>query len=130
MSPHSSEFTGVEYPIDIMNPKCPSRLTLEVLADKWTMLIVIGLSNGKKRNGELKRGIGDISQKMLTQTLRKLESGGLVKRTEYPQIPPKVEYELTELGRTLLVPMRALADWAENYYLDVYTAMNQEQDTP
>src|SRR5215475_4673773 len=83
----------------------------EVLArvgDKWTVLVVSALGNGPKRFNELRRGLGSISQRMLTLTLRALERDGLVKRTVFPTIPPRVDYELTPLGRSLLKPVTEL----------------------
>jgi len=87
----------------------------EVLArvgDKWTVLVVILLGGGPMRFSELRRSIDGISQKMLTTTLRLLERDGFCTRTVFPTVPPRVEYELTALGRDLLVPVKALADWA------------------
>jgi DNA-binding HxlR family transcriptional regulator len=87
----------------------------EVLArvgDKWTVLVVSALGHGPKRFNELRRGLGSISQRMLTLTLRALERDGLVKRTVFPTIPPRVDYELTALGRSLLEPVTELSDWA------------------
>jgi DNA-binding HxlR family transcriptional regulator len=91
------------------------RAVSEVLArvgDKWTVLVVHGLGSGKKRFSEIKRSLGSISQRMLTLTLRELERDGLVTRTVYPSIPPRVEYELTKLGHSLLEPVSALSLWA------------------
>ena len=85
---------------------------LSRVGDKWTVLVVELLSDGPKRFNELRRMIGNISQKMLTTTLRGLERDGLVTRTVYPTVPPRVEYELTELGRELQTPVRQLAGWA------------------
>lgn len=85
---------------------------LSRVGDKWTVLVVELLSNGPMRFNELRRMIGNISQKMLTTTLRGLERDGLVTRTVYPTIPPRVDYELTDLGRELRVPVTALALWA------------------
>ncbi|MEK1891081.1 MAG: helix-turn-helix domain-containing protein [Phyllobacterium sp.] len=82
------------------------------VGDKWTVLVVNYLGNKSMRFNELKRTINGISQKMLTSTLRGLERDGFVTRTVYPSIPPRVDYELTDLGRDLLVPVRALGDWA------------------
>ncbi len=114
------------YPVDVFNPQCPSRHTLALLADKWSMLIIMVLARkGPLRNGQLKRAVGDISAKMLTQTLRKLETCGLVDRTSYNEVPPRVEYALTPLGLTLLEPIRALADWAEHNYASVLVAQEQ-----
>jgi DNA-binding HxlR family transcriptional regulator len=91
------------------------RATGEILArigDKWTVLVVEMLGDGPRRFNELRRMIGSISQKMLTTTLRGLERDGFVMRTVHPTIPPRVDYELTDLGRELLVPVRALGEWA------------------
>ena len=99
--------------MDVTPDNC--QITREILArvgDKWSVFLVAGLGEGPKRFSELKRAVGSISQRMLTLTLRGLERDGLVKRTVYPTVPPAVEYELTELGRTLLVPVMGLASWA------------------
>lgn len=89
------------------------REVLDRVGDKWSVLVVARLLDGRQRFSELRRSIEGISQRMLTHTLKALERDGLVTRTVFPTIPPKVEYELTELGRTLLVPITALAEWAE-----------------
>ena len=91
------------------------RAVSEVLArvgDKWTILVVNELGNGPHRFNEIRRALGSISQRMLTLTLRNLERDGLVTRTVFPTIPPKVEYELTTLGRSLLVPVSGIGLWA------------------
>jgi DNA-binding HxlR family transcriptional regulator len=85
---------------------------LSRVGDKWSVLVIVTLGGGALRFGELKKQIGGISQKMLTSTLRGLERDGFVTRTLHPAIPPRVDYELTDLGRDLLVPVRALTDWA------------------
>lgn len=92
---------------------CPSRAVLALIADKWTLLVLPALAAGPMRNGELMRLIGGISQKMLTQTLRELERNGLVRRIDHGEIPPRVEYEVTELGLSLAQPLRALDGWVE-----------------
>ena len=93
---------------------CSVRQILDRFGDKWSILIISTLGHvGKQRFNELNQQIGDISQKMLTVTLRSLEADGLVSRTLYPEIPPRVEYELTELGRSLLPNIEQLALWAE-----------------
>lgn len=91
---------------------CPSRLLLDRIGDRWTVLIVGALADGPRRFGELARIVDGISQKMLTQTLRSLERDGLVDRTVHPTVPPRVDYELTELGRSLIEPLTALSRWA------------------
>jgi DNA-binding HxlR family transcriptional regulator len=91
------------------------RAVSEVLArvgDKWTILVVGELGNGPKRFNEIRRALGSISQRMLTLTLRALERDGLVTRTVYPTIPPRVDYELTRLGRSLLEPVNSIGLWA------------------
>ena len=85
---------------------------LSTIGDKWTVLVVVTLSHGPMRFNELKRAVGDISQRMLTLTLRNLERDGLVSRTVTPTIPPRVDYELTELGQSLQKPICGLATWA------------------
>jgi DNA-binding HxlR family transcriptional regulator len=91
---------------------CPGRMAVELIADKWTVVVLYGLSEGPVRHGELIDLIGGISRKMLTQTLRRLESHGLVGRHVYAEVPPRVEYELTTLGATLIDPIRVLTEWA------------------
>jgi DNA-binding HxlR family transcriptional regulator len=91
------------------------RAVADVLArvgDKWTVYVVRNLSDGPMRFNEIRRSIGGISQRMLTLTLRGLERDGLVTRTVFPTIPPRVDYELTELGRTLIEPLRPVGEWA------------------
>ena len=91
------------------------RAVSEVLArvgDKWTVLVVGTLGDGQKRFSELRRALGSISQRMLTLTLRGLERDGLVTRTVFPTVPPRVEYELTKLGHSLLKPVSGLGNWA------------------
>ena len=85
---------------------------LSTIGDKWTVLIVVTLSKGPMRFNEIRRAVGGISQRMLTLTLRGLERDGFVTRTVFPTVPPRVDYELTELGRSLLTPVGALGTWA------------------
>jgi DNA-binding HxlR family transcriptional regulator len=93
---------------------CPVRTVLDRLGDKWSILVIITLGeNGKMRFNQLNKEIEDISQKMLTVTLRTLEADGLVKRTIYPEVPPRVEYEITELSRSLLPHIQNLVGWAK-----------------
>jgi DNA-binding HxlR family transcriptional regulator len=106
-------------PPSVLEPQCPSRLVLERIADKWTALVIQILARGTMRYAELQRAIGGISQKMLTQTLRSLERDGLVQRKVYPVVPPKVEYSLTRLGRTLIEPLHALCCWSEKHLAEL-----------
>lgn len=91
------------------------RAVADILArigDKWTVFVVGLLSNGPMRFNEIRKSVGSISQRMLTLTLRGLERDGMVTRTVYPTIPPRVEYELTAMGRTLIEPVKAIGEWA------------------
>ena len=98
---------------DPSNPVCRTISTLlSRIGDKWTVLVVQTLADGSKRFNELRREIPSVSQRMLTLTLRNLERDGLVKRTVTPTIPPRVDYELTELGQSLQKPICGLANWA------------------
>jgi DNA-binding HxlR family transcriptional regulator len=101
---------------------CPTRRILDRIGDRWTVLIVCALGEGDARFSELRRQIEGISQKMLTQTLRGLERDGLVLRTVYAEVPVRVEYALTEAGRTLLGPLGALQDWAIEHLGEVSTS--------
>jgi DNA-binding HxlR family transcriptional regulator len=101
---------------------CPSREVLNMIADKWTVMVIYALSKGTARHSYLLHSISGISQKMLTQTLRQLEASGLVSRTVYPVVPPKVEYSLTPLGESLLEPVTALKQWAESHMEDIIVA--------
>ncbi|MGG4166378.1 winged helix-turn-helix transcriptional regulator [Rossellomorea vietnamensis] len=100
---------------------CNMEIFLEVTGGKWKGLILYYLLKGPKRTGELKRLVHNISQKMLVQTLRELESDGLVHRKVYNQVPPKVEYSTTELGQSLEPLFQTLCEWGENYAEQVFT---------
>ena len=95
---------------------------LNRVGDKWSLQVISQLGAGTLRFTELKRSVAGISQRMLTLTLRQLERDGLVERTVYPTVPPKVEYTLSDFGRTILIPVTALADWALTYRLDIQAA--------
>ncbi len=110
------ETTASWLPGDVLDPECPSRLVIGRLGDKWSMLIVIALSSGVHRFSELRDRIGEVTPKVLTQSLRALERDGIVERTVYAVVPPKVEYQLTDLGQSLLEPIAAVKAWAERNY--------------
>ncbi len=93
--------------------RCPVRDVLDCIGDRWSLLALLALSGGTLRFTELKRAIGDISQRMLAQTLRALERDGYVSREVFPTIPPKVEYTLTDLGESLLARVKPLIRWAD-----------------
>lgn len=98
---------------NVYSASCPTRQILDLIADKWATLVIGLLAQRTKRFAELQRQIEGISQKMLTQTLRGLERDGLVRRTVYAEVPPRVEYTLTPLGETLCEPIMALIQWSE-----------------
>ncbi len=104
--------TSAVLPPDPFAADCPSRTILDRIGDRWTALVVIALRDGPMRFSGLARRIDGVSQKMLTQTLRGLERDGLVTRTVFAEVPPRVEYDLTADGRTLTVPLAALDAWA------------------
>ena len=97
----------------LLNQDCPLRQVIGIIGDKWTLPVLYVLTQGTKRYSELQRAIPGISKKMLTQTLRRLESDNIVKRTVYPVVPPKTEYNLTVFGNKLIKPLQVLANWAE-----------------
>lgn len=96
-------------------PDCPVETTLTLISDKWKVLVLRDLMPGTKRFGELKKSIGSVSQKVLTAQLRQMEESGLVIRTVYPEVPPRVEYTLTELGYSLKPILDAMWNWGEEY---------------
>lgn len=98
------------------------RRVLDLVGDKWSLLVIAMLGQGPRRFTQLKREIGTISQRMLTLTLRQLERGGLVQRTVYPVVPPRVDYQLTELGATLLNEIQGLVAWTVNHLPEIASA--------
>ena len=118
-----------------MAPKAPRRQVINIqeiltsLCTKWGLLVLYELSKGARRHGELRRTIG-VSQKMLTQTLRMLERDRLVRRTIYPIVPPRVDYALTPLGKTLMPPLSALYRWTERHLKAIQQARRESQKAP
>lgn len=96
-------------------PACPVETTLTLISDKWKVLILRDLLPGTKRFGELKKSVGNVSQKVLTAQLRQMEGSGLLVRTVYPEVPPRVEYTLTDLGYSLKPVLDAMQSWGEAY---------------
>ena len=96
-------------------PACPVETTLTLISDKWKVLILRDLMNGTMRFGELRKSIGQVSQKVLTAQLRQMEGSGLLTRTVYLEVPPRVEYTLTDLGRSLKPILDAMRVWGEEY---------------
>lgn len=101
-------------------PNCPVETTLTLIGDKWKVLILRDLITGTKRFGELKKSIGSVSQKVLTAQLRDMEESGLVTRKVYAEVPPRVEYSLTELGQSLKPILDAMYSWGEEYKASVH----------
>jgi DNA-binding HxlR family transcriptional regulator len=119
------EHSKVTVPHDRASPDC--RAVSSVLArvgDKWSVLVIVLLGDGTRRFNEIKRMVGGISQRMLTLTLRGLERDGLVTRTIHPTIPPRVDYELTALGRSLWQAVEPLGLWARTHVKDIHAAQN------
>ncbi len=96
-------------------PACPVEVTLLLLSNKWTILILRDLFTGTKRFGELKKSLNGVSQKVLTANLRSLEEKGIIEREVFPEVPPRVEYRLTDLGKTLGPIIKSMHDWGEFY---------------
>jgi DNA-binding HxlR family transcriptional regulator len=102
-------------PPDAFAKECASRVVLDRIGDRWTVLVVVALCDGALRFSQLRSKIEGVTPKVLTQTLRALERDGLLTRTVFAEVPPRVEYELTELGRDLLAPIDAVRIWAEQH---------------
>ncbi|MCI8609515.1 MAG: helix-turn-helix transcriptional regulator [Firmicutes bacterium] len=96
-------------------PACPVETTLMLISDRWKVLIIRDLLDGTKRFGELKRSVGNVSQKVLTANLRAMEESGLLTRKVYPEVPPRVEYTLTETGYSLKPILDAMMEWGTEY---------------
>lgn len=107
---------------NVMLATCPSRTSLARIANKWTAMIVISLSDGPLRFGEIREAVGGINGKVLADTLRELQRDGIVSRTAFDQMPPRVDYALTPLGLTLREPLAALGQWAQSHIEEVELA--------
>ena len=110
---------------NVYTSNCPTREVLDRIGDKWTALIIGVLEEGTMRFSDIQRRIGGISQKMLTQTLRSLERDGLITRTVYPEVPPRVEYTLTPLGETLTQALATIRHWAESNINEVVASQHE-----
>lgn len=110
---------------DVYSDVCPSRVLLDLLANKWSALAIGLLERGPARFSVLQSRMEGVSPKMLTRTLRRLESAQLVTRTIYPEVPPRVEYALTDLGVSASIPLRLMCNWAEEH-VDRIDALNSE----
>ena len=107
---------------NLFDPNCSSRDVLELIGNKWTLLLLCALYDSKTRTGQLKRKLEGISQKMLTQTLREMQQHGIVKRISYPEVPPRVEYELTELGYSLAELVVKMERWIVKHHSVLHAA--------
>jgi len=110
---------------DVMDPACPSREVLRRIGERWTPLVIEALSGGALRFTRLRQAIGGVTPRVLTATLRGLEQDGLLTRTIFAEVPPRVEYELTPLGSSLLEPIRVNRKWAETHFNDVLAARDR-----
>ena len=113
---------------NVMAASCPSRTVLHRIGARWTVFVVNALADGPRRFTDLKSHIQGITPKVLTETLRSLEADGLISRHQYAENPPRVEYDLTPLGHSLLVPLRAVRLWAEQHVPDIETARARHED--
>lgn len=107
---------------DTFDPRCPSRLVLDRIGDKWSVLVVLSLLGGPRRFTELRTAIGGVTPRVLTKTLRVMERDGMLTRQIFAEVPPRVEYTLTPLGRSLREPIEATAGWAEKNVSKVMAA--------
>jgi DNA-binding HxlR family transcriptional regulator len=114
---------------NVFDPNCPTRVILDRIGDKWTVLAVLLLRNGPLRFTELRDGIGSVAPKVLTQTLRRLERDGLVSREIFAEVPPRVVYSLTPMGESLIKPITAVSEWAEEHLPAISTAQQQYDAT-
>ena len=116
-----------EDPHPVYDPHYPARRVLDLIADKWTPIILYCLSGGTRRFSELQHQIPDISKKMLIQVLRRLEDDGIVARKVYPVVPPKTEYRLTDLGRRIHEPVALICEWAMAHEADIDAVLRHRQ---
>lgn len=110
------------------DPECPTRIVLDRVGDKWTVLVVSALADKTLRFSELRARVGGVAPKVLTQTLRALERDGILTRKVYAEVPPRVEYSLTRLGTSLAAPIDAIQEWAETHVAAVLTAREKYDD--
>lgn len=112
----------LETDYDVLSPSCPSRVILNRIGDRWTVYVILALTERELRFTELKKRIGGVTPKVLTETLRSLEVDGLVSREAFAETPPRVEYRLTPLGHTLTEPLNAVRAWAEQHVDEILEA--------
>ncbi len=126
----STSASSSEQARDVLAPDSPSRVVFERIGERWTMFVLLALERGGTlRFGELRERVGRVTPKVLTETLRALEADGLIVRRAFRDSPPRVEYSLTELGISLLDPIRAMREWAEAHVPEVLAARDRAADT-
>lgn len=123
----NDEVTTSNDEVMLFEQPCPIRDVLDRIGDQWSLLILEALAPGTLRFNALMREIGDISKQMLSRTLKQLEQDGFITRTLYPEVPPRVEYTLTPLGRSFLEPMQQLVNWADTHHRAIVTARARYQ---
>jgi DNA-binding HxlR family transcriptional regulator len=111
-----------------LDQPCPIRDVLDRIGDQWSLLVLEALSGGTMRFNELGRAIGDVSNQMLSRTLKRLEQDGFVSRTLFAEVPPRVEYALTDLGRSFLAPMQAMIRWADEHHRAICAARRRARE--
>jgi DNA-binding HxlR family transcriptional regulator len=109
----------------VFDQPCPIRDVLDRIGDRWSLLVLAALADGTLRFSELARAIGDVSKQMLSTTLKHLEEDGLIRRTLYPEVPPRVEYDLTDMGRSFLIPLKSLVTWADEHHRAICEAREE-----
>lgn len=114
--------------MDVLSPDCPSRIVFGRIGERWSMFVILALSDGPMRFTALKHRVGVVTPKVLTETLRALEADGLVSRHAYAESPPRVEYALTPLGESLLEPIAAMRAWAEVHVPEVLASREAAAD--
>ncbi|SEJ19585.1 transcriptional regulator, HxlR family [Arthrobacter sp. yr096] len=117
-----------DLPANILDPNCPSRVIFQRIGDKWASLVIQVLGDGPVRFSELRKMVSVVTPKVLTQTLRALERDGLITRTVHAQVPPRVDYELTAVGESLLQPLSMLREWAESHVPTILEARDAYDD--
>jgi DNA-binding HxlR family transcriptional regulator len=116
---------GDDWDPDPLNAECPSRAVVDLIANRWSILVLTAIDRGSHRNGELMRAVDGISQKALTRTLRELERSGLVGRDDHHEVPPRVDYTLTGTGESIIPLLRSLCEWSIEHMDDVTAARAQ-----
>ena len=116
--------------MDVLRPDCPSRVVMQRIGERWSMFVILALADGPLRFTALKAKVGVVTPKVLTETLRALEGDGLVSRQAYAESPPRVEYELTPLGASLLVPLEGMRAWAEAHVPEVLASRERHAGAP